>query len=627
MSFQIRRGQHWLDFESADEVAAAIRAGLILADDEIVGPDGEAPHRVGDHAFFGPVFAQAASKNQAGIGTRLKTLAGRTSDRLRRVPQWLVGVVALVALLVAIIGSVMTRPPPFPSSEKPYAVRIRSYRHFGDAQRYAREFERAKAVEDVYVVGRRTKADGVWFDVQAGTFDEEEEATDALAMITAAGIASAAVADYRAYDETVIPDLEPFRAAPTYDTSSYFEDEPTLWRLLQTLPNSTRFSLRFLWTLYPSRKFGFPRGLRRIMEHEETELAAALVDPFMEMLKPSMGVGAAVQYLDQFTGDRTDVFLFLPHPAEPMLAADTVAEAKVLLCPPRDPPPTDDPTTPIADSDDDDGRDALAPGPSSCTSAPVSRHFRGRDYSGVQVTIVGKPPVTVLAAPNGDELWAMRDLPTDGHVSGGLLGQSLGKQGVIEYEELKRAINVLPERFTSQGELLASFHIVQVGARYIQAKRDAEWARLMRGHWASSFYLIDQEPSPDEKGQAEWSIDVFDFKDDDVALRAHNNRYDKILRQAHSSFANKWSKAYRGDAIYKTELQDTGAWYIDLYRIARLKELNFVRDGFIYAVDSYVMTDRKILLMDDLKGRALALPTFGRARRIIATEVGPMFLD
>ncbi len=149
----------------------------------------------------------------------------------------------------------------------------------------------------------------------------------------------------------------------------------------------------------------------------------------------------------------------------------------------------------------------------------------------------------------------------------------------------------------------------------------------MRGHWASSFYFIDQQPSPDDKGQAEWSIDVFDFKDDDVALRAHKNRYDKDLRRAHGSLANRWSKAYRGDAIYKTQLEDTSAWYIDLYRIARLKELNFVRDGFIYAIDGYVMRDRKILLMDDLKSRALALPTFGRARRVIATEVGPMFLD
>ena len=261
---------------------------------------------------------------------------------------------------------------------------------------------------------------------------------------------------------------------------------PDLRSTLSRMPNSGRFALRFLWTVNPSNPFEHPRGLRRIFEAEEEEVAAELVDRVLPALAEVEGIGAVARYQDQIAAVKTDVFVFVA-------VSSTLAAARATLA-----------TTMCA----------THPG---CTTHAVTTTVRGEDWSGIEVRRPGKPPVSAFVTVEGRALWVFRNLPSEGCVARELLEQGLGEHKLFAYAELRRAVEALPARFTAEGEELASVSLVQVGSAYIKAKYGAEWAQLMRGHWAASFAFRDPRGA--------WSIDMFDFMNDDIALRAHHARY------------------------------------------------------------------------------------------------------
>lgn len=465
------------------------------------------------------------------------------------------------------------------SPEIPFSLRLRSYRHRVDAERVAKVFNQKLRVNNIYLVARQTNTDGIWFDVHLGAFPDERSARDVKDSIEKQGFQYARIADFRLYQDSILP-ASKWEAIDEYDIQDYQRRDPNYFDVLSRMPNSPRFSLRFLWTVNPSKAFPLPRTLKRVIEDEEREALDFMVAPFAQVLDGDSGMGVLAQYQDQISGQKTDVFFFL--------SRDTSLSMRLLR--------------------------QVATG----REAPANLHFRGKDYTGGQW--VHSSSTTLAAFHNdGGEFWFFRSLPKANDDAVAFLDEQIGINGLFDYAELRRVVDLLPDSFSEKGETLAELTLTQVGSRYIRAKRNAEWAKLMRGHWAASLSFLDS--------QGNWSLDIFDFGNDQLALKGHKDLYDADIQRFYRSFVNQYSKFLRGDAVYKTKVHETDAWYLDLYQIRRLKELNFVKDGFVYAFDSFVLPGQPVLLMDDLKARASAMPAFGVKRSPVENELGPIFLE
>jgi hypothetical protein len=110
-----------------------------------------------------------------------------------------------------------------------------------------------------------------------------------------------------------------------------------------------------------------------------------------------------------------------------------------------------------------------------------------------------------------------------------------------------------------------------------------------------------------------WSTSVFEFDTDGDAAEVHDRLYGDPMRAAWGTRAMQRARAGGRDAIYRTEVRGTEAWYIDLGRGAHHKELNFVSGPLIFTFGSYVL-DANPLRMHNLIRRAERLPGLQRRR-------------
>ena len=183
-----------------------------------------------------------------------------------------------------------------------------------------------------------------------------------------------------------------------------------------------------------------------------------------------------------------------------------------------------------------------------------------------------------------------------------LFDRALCDGGVFSSAALWRPLGVLPARF-EPGDAPVAVSTGILGDDYVASKGGASWARRMKGRWEYSGHFV-------ARGEDLWTASVFDLETRDDAREVHGRLYGGNMSQAWSSYGNEWAKAMGWDAVYRTRVRGVAAWYVDMYRLDRHKELNFNEGPFIFAFGSWVL-DADPLLMEDMVARASHLPLLG----------------
>ncbi len=144
---------------------------------------------------------------------------------------------------------------------------------------------------------------------------------------------------------------------------------------------------------------------------------------------------------------------------------------------------------------------------------------------------------------------------------------------------------------------------VSLGDEYAALKDGSAWVRGLDGSrsWTSWY----STPSGDL-----WSLSLLDLGSEEGAAEVWAGLYGNRMGRAEASAANRRAQATGGEALYRTEVRGRPAWYVDKYRRAGHKELNFAEGPYVVALGSWVL-DSDPLRMQDLVARAEGLPTLG----------------
>ncbi len=209
-----------------------------------------------------------------------------------------------------------------------------------------------------------------------------------------------------------------------------------------------------------------------------------------------------------------------------------------------------------------------------------------------------------LAWTDGGERVAMvhGDDPAAWDLVPELFDRELCTGGVFSSAALWRPLGVLPGSFEPGDEPVAVSTGI-LGDDYVASKGGAGWARRMKGRWEYSGWFV-------ARGEDLWTASVFDLETAAHAQEVHGRLYGGDMSRAWSSYGNEWAKELGWDAVYRTRVRGVAAWYVDMYRLDRHKELNFNEGPFIFAFGSWVL-DPDPLLMEDMVSRASRLPLLG----------------
>ena len=183
-----------------------------------------------------------------------------------------------------------------------------------------------------------------------------------------------------------------------------------------------------------------------------------------------------------------------------------------------------------------------------------------------------------------------------------LFDRELCDGGVFSSAALWRPLGVLPSSF-EPGDATVAVGTGILGDEYVASKGGATWARRMKGRWEYDGWFV-------ARGEDLWTASVFDLETTEQAEEVHGRLYGGNMARAWSSFGNEWAKDMGWDAVYRTSVRGVAAWYVDMYRLDRHKELNFHEGPFIFAFGSWVL-DPDPLLMEDMVARASRLPLLG----------------
>ena len=461
-------------------------------------------------------------------------------------------------LLAGLIGCAGPPAEPTPTDvDHPWSIQLGAFRYLESVGPYETWLQDEGV--PAWTVGRSTRDDGRWFEVRAGAAASRGELAGLANDLRALGFVDLQADDRHVRASEEFDDLSDYRLYGYEAERIRAQLGPALHELAAAFPCHPRFELVSFHAahLVPElttemRGLVRPEGLH--------EVVAGLADSDLEA---SPVLGRAV-YRDLVTGLElvVDLVWRTPLPDVSVLGASTRALHG---------PGADWLSRPLADP--------------------------GWSFED------GLQPVW-LAWTGGGERVAMVHAGRAGawELVPELFDRELCDGGVFSSAALWRPLGVLPGAF-EPGDVPVAVGTGILGELYVASKGGASWARRMKGRWEYTGWFV-------ARGEDLWTASVFDLETSEHAEEVHGRLYGGNMAQAWSSFGNEWAKDMGWDAVYRTRVRGVSAWYVDMYRLDRHKELNFNEGPFIFAFGSWVL-DPDPLLMEDMVARASRLPLLG----------------
>ena len=466
---------------------------------------------------------------------------------------------ALTALALAgLMGCAGSLSEPEPADDdRPWSIRLGSFRYLESVGPYE-AWLRDQGIP-AWTVGRSAADDGRWFEVRAGAAATRQELSDLTSALHDLGFVDLEADDRRtraAQEQTDLSDYVPY---------GYEADRiraqlgPALHEAAAAFPCHPRFELVSFAAahLVPEltaemRLLVRPEGLH--------DVVAALADSDLDAAPV---LGRAV-FRDLVTGVDLTVDLVWRSP---------LPDVSVL---------------------GESSRSLDGPG-----GAWLSRALADPGWSFDD----GPQPVWLAWTDRGERvLMVQAEDPRAWQLVPELFDRGLCTGGVFSSAALWRPLGVLPGAF-EPGDSPVAVGTGILGDEYVASKGGASWARRMKGRWQYSGWFV-------ARGEDLWTASVFDLKTSSDAEEVHGRLYGGNMARAWSSYGNEWAKDRGWDAVYRTRVRGVAAWYVDMYRLDRHKELNFNEGPFIFAFGSWVL-DPDPLLMEDMVARAARLPLLG----------------
>jgi len=461
------------------------------------------------------------------------------------------GLVCLVACVPTDDGDTLT------DDAHPWSIRLAAFRYLESVEPFE-VWLRDQGIE-AWTVGRDLRDDGRWFEVRAGAAATREELAGVAEELRALGFVDLEADDRRTRVGEEVTDFSDYRLFGYQAERIRPQLGPALHDMAAAFPCHPRFELvSFDASWQVPELTAEMRGLLRPEGLHEVVDGLAASD-----LEASPVLGRAT-YRDLVSGVE--------------LAVDMVWR------------------TPL---------------PDPAVLGETSRRLDGPGYRWLSRPLAdpgwsfadGLQPVWLAWTEAGERVAMVHaDSEAAWQLVPELFDRELCEGGVFSSAALWRPLGVLPASF-EPGDTPVAVGTGILGDDYVASKGGARWARRMKGRWSYNGWFVARDEDL-------WTASVFDLETSAHAADVHGRLYGGNMNQAWSSRSNEWAKDMGWDAVYRTRVRGVPAWYVDMYRLDRHKELNFHEGPFIFAFGSWVL-DPDPLLMDDMVDRAARLPLLG----------------
>lgn len=407
------------------------------------------------------------------------------------------------------------------NDELPYSVRVATFKDLPSADNTVKRLRSDKV--DAYIVKTYDEDEYFDFDVNAGSFKEEDAALALQAKLEKDGVKTLGVSDYKtlenkikAFDEIVK------KEEVTFDEGVAVLPKvipPTVAKTIRAFPINRDYTLEYLYIidLDSARGEDMPQTF-------EAEFAQAFNSHAFSFAK----------YTDPLSARKIDIGIF-----------DTGKEAPE--------------------------ENTLFAALQSAGSEKEKADFKQIDFllKGVTVPCVfnyedgkaflmgssKKLGIAIFMRAEGFNLMEYREF----------LDNIENDSDLLIYPQVKRTLCVLPKEREGTDRRFISFRLKKLGNDYAVSKGGAQWARAMVGHWGAEGTFL--------QGDAQFSVSFFDMN---YELNAKNNQ--KVFMEAHEK-----SDFSFDEYNHKTIFNNLDGWYVENYDG---NEVSFSYKSQITAVNS-----------------------------------------